>query len=1061
MLRIFQKLIIHALNFIIGLNLVLFDIPFASTYANAKEHKEEYVNENSCGKENQKPTDSNPENCCEGLEWNDSSRTCVKPEPSPRKRCDTADAHNTCGPNQACFEGEMSDLYEDDEKYDQDVDKIDDREESFKPGLFTIKEDGKLCFSHKECGSGNCVSKSMTKKNRSKIGEFLTRVTSTIFFQRKCRPMYICRCAEEYETPIAKSDCCAGLAKDPEGKCVDKSMVEWQFKDGEPKEAGLAEHTCSVNVNPVDQYNYLQSTFKIRALEFLTSTAGEEDCLGFNKKVKAVGEFLKSRRSEISKNFYLKMNELKEERNKLVNAKFDLQQAEQDRSVANADSFIAAERVTGAEMIKMLIKEQELMMSYEQSLSLIYDETMPKFQALSEEWASIDPKKKGKRCRGYTGWPFGEQKNKRRWMYRYKVKARHSGNVEILKDKQIKYLISKMGGTGKQTKSSYFLTDPLMPGFKKFNNYGDTMFFIGAKYRRKLGIKKGFLGSIITGLTMATMFATGGALFGTQLASAVAGRNSGFEKWVNGINKKNKDDEQYLAGYYNDFIGSLMKYFSSLNFDEDIELGIQKQCIASNFKQGIQEYQEDKQYKTEEQYFSSEPQAGKAPASTQEEEEEEIEPAESSNDEFAGEETIGIDPIAEALEQTPAGGEDQNQTDKITYEAGTRNQIDENGNSLKAPSCMKSVIALSELQKIAFTQSWMYSYNQKRTYKQFAGNYRHNFLISLAADFAMASAYLKKMSGFAGMRGGLRALSIACLEKRLAEILGYGGAGGLVADADKYENEKKEIEWQKSQQASLDCKNCNLTGRAKSFKVDIKTGTNSTLSGKSDKGKMIPHLFDQGMQDWDGISKKFAIAKQAMLDRSKKIKELYPEATEENEKIQGIYSKFGGADISSLEAMGVQVPAEVKAELAEEGQAAEEIVTPQVISTPNKVVESPKAAPAAVAKEEVKTAKKVSALNLFGEDETAQAEPASKTGLSYKEEKEILEEIEKEKENYVEHSGDSIFQKVSKAYVRSAYPRFMTKKRQIASEPNQEPRPEVDPQKKSLSDKLEGFHNSL
>jgi len=395
MLRIIRKLIIHALNLIIGLNLVLFDIPFASTYANAKEHKEEHVTENSCGKENQKPVDGNEANCCEGLEWNETSRTCVRVEFSPRKRCESADAHNTCGPNQACFEGEMSDLYDDDEKYDKNFDEIDDREESFKPGLFTVKEDGKTCFSHKSCGSGNCVSKSMTKKNRSKISEFLTKVTSTIFFQRKCQPMYICRCAEEYETPIAKSECCPGLTKDPEGKCVDKSIVEWQFKDSEPKEAGIAEHTCSVNANPVDQYYYLQNTFKIRALEFITSTAGEEDCLGFNKKVKAVGEFLKSKRVEITKNFYLKMKDIKEERNQLVNAKFDLQQQEQDRSVANADSFIAAERITGAEMIKLLIKEQELLMSYEQSLSLIYDETMPKFRALAEECARRLQRRRG------------------------------------------------------------------------------------------------------------------------------------------------------------------------------------------------------------------------------------------------------------------------------------------------------------------------------------------------------------------------------------------------------------------------------------------------------------------------------------------------------------------------------------------------------------------------------------------------------------------------------------------------------------------------------------------
>jgi hypothetical protein len=1056
-----KQIFIHFIHLIIGLNLVLVDLPFSSSSAHAKKkkHREEHETEHTCGKENQKPSNGDEQNCCEGLEWNPSTSTCLKPEPTPRKRCDSADAHDTCGPKQACFESEPSDLYDDDDKYDDKVDELEEKEESFSPKLTRFREDG-TCFGHQQCASGNCVSKSMTKKRSNKVSEFLTKLISTVTFQRKCQPMYICRCAEEYETPIAKSECCSGLVKDPEGKCVDKSMVEWQFSENEPREAGLAEHTCSVIVNPVEQYNYLQTTFKLRSLEFLTATAGGDDCLGFNKKVKAVGDFLKSKRMEITKNFNLKMKEIKQERNNLVNAKFDLQQAEQERSIANADSFIAAERVTGADMIKLLIKEQELMMSYEQSLSLIYDETMPKYQALAEEWAAIDPKKKGKRCRGYTGWPFGQQKNKRRWMYRYKVKARHSGNVEILKDKQIKYLISKMGGTGKQTKSSYFLTDPLMPGDKSFNNYGNK-----GRYRRKLGIKKGFLGSVITGLTMATLFATGGVLFGYQLASGVAGAGSGFEKWVNSINKKNQDDEQYLAGYYNDIIRSLMTYFSNPAIENDIELGIQKACISSNFKQGVEYFQDDKSYKTEDDYYSDEELEGKAPASTEEtneeEEEEEFNEMDGENiDEFEDDESIGNDPIAEALEKGNHVPKEKNKSDKIVHEEGKRDSVDENGELLKSPTCMKSMIALSELQKITFTQSWMYSYNPKRTYKQFAGNYRHNFLISTAADFSSASAYLKKMSGFAGMRGGLRSLSIACLEKRLAEIEGYKGDGGVIADAGKYENEKKDVEWQKSQQASLDCKNCNLTGRAKSYKVNINSSTNSTMTSKSEKGKMIPHLFNQGMQDWDGISKKYAIARQAMLDRSKKIKQQFPEATAENEKIQAIYSKFGGANPLSLEAMGINVPAEVKADFMDESQTAQTNATPQTMSTPNEALAGAELDKGAMAKSEMKNSKmkKANINNLFGEDDEVGSDPVSKTGLSRQEEKQMLEEIENEKENYVEHTGDTLFQKVTKAYIRSAYPRFMSRKRQIASEAKEE----ITPEKKDLYEKLKNFHeNSL
>ena len=1014
----------HLLNLCLVYSMLMWDVKGIAQFqlitnnAQAEEEYESttYEDEETCGQVGKKPKDNNPENCCAGLEWDESQNACVEAVKYPRKQCEGA-SDNSCSPGQSCLESEIEDLYGDDEEHDDAVDDVEIKNEET-----GIKENGKRCYSDKQCDSGWCASKK-EKSAYQKKGIFnkVKKMFRTVTFQRRCKALFVCRCADNYEKPIGDGKCCEGLKKDPEGKCVPESQLEWGMFEYTGEEGQFSENTCSVKVDPKEQYAYIQAMFKLRAFEWLTATSNETDCLGYQKRLKdEIGTPLKTKRNQLAKMLEEAQKEIRKRRNELVNAKFSLNK-EQNAGEMEREVWQAENRITGEAMLELMIEEQRVMQHYENNLNGIYTEAFNKLQKIHQDWGMTDPKEKGKRCRGNSIFSR-KQKNKRRWMKRYKVKAKAKhGNNAVVKDDAVRFMIESMGGKIQTKKSRYFLMDPLMPGGETFKDYGTS-----GKHRRKLGNKNSVVGIAMIVVGVAAIAAGPGFLMygGAILAGGIALQ-------ARSIKKSKGEEKHYLPGIFNDFLPNLIEYFKAPEMASDIELGINRTCLETNFEQDSStHYTEDSDYVDEDQYYA------------QEEQEEEFYNIDNQDmDEFAGEYT---------------GIED----DEIIFEEGKRGEIVD-GEVQTPKACVQSYLSLVDLQKISFAQFWMYSHNDKRTYKTFAGNPRHNMMMTIINDFTVVKNYLTSMSGLPGSLGGYREQSIQCLLNRLKDA-NWEGTAGLAAGAKNYENTPGQLQWEKSRQSTLDCKNCNLKGQAKAHNIKVPTNTSSTLFGKDNNGSIASSIFSKGLGDWNEVNKNYAIARKALLDRNKALMEQDPQAFSENQKLAKIYSQATGVSDQTLQNMGYQIPAgrspmggaDGAANSSNSSNATTELEA-------EKVEEKAEVAPKAsnTTNDEGNNKKNIAGLfddmGLDGSSESGSDNFKSHTGLRRRTEKKIIEHIQEHEKKYAPDPSDNLFEKVSKAYVRSAYPRFMQrKKREPASNEKK------DSMKSQLLDKLKSFETN-
>lgn len=991
--------------------------------AKAGKHKTEYETNNTCGPEGGKPKNGDNNNCCEGLQWDNSKQVCAKVS-YPRKKCDEGQ-HNSCNPGQSCLASEFQDLYPDEEQYDEEIDKVEEEMENG-VGVLKPRDVGEKCFSDKQCFTMNCISKKNNHKKKKGISKWLTKIITTITFSRRCEPIFVCRCAESGEKPVGNGQCCEGMKKDPSGKCVSEEAFDLLYGNynSASDHMELMPETCSVNINPLKQYHYISNTFKMRGFEYLTANSDVSDCLGFADKMEKLGDKMIQKRKELSAEFHKAMNQNIQERNELVNTKYS-----KHRSMASGNQkYVAEDRVTGKDMLELLKNQQLIYMKYEQGLNALYKEVHNELSTLTDEWKNTNPKTKhGKKCRSQ----WWKQKKKRAWQYRYKIKSRYSGNSEVFLNPRIKSVVEELGGSTRNNRR-YFLTDPLLPKSKNFKSYGGkTWFAASGKWRRKMKPtgRKTEASGFEAGLQMFYTGAKGSGFTGIMLQNQAEAAKDKLSQWLARSLKAQSKESEKLSGMHKHLLQGMLSYYNDGQLQGDIELGINMKCLATNL-------QEDSSftYMDNNQYVDNEDDGIDRTISSEEEQEENEIVYDEDINEFEDENII-----------------DDNE---IEYEAGIRNDNDVNGKTLVNNACVKTAFVLAEIQNIAFSQLWMYGYQKKRKYG-FGEDHRYKMLASNRKALKDMEEYLTELSGNPGSdAGGLRGQSITCLDERIKEFNDWDGDGGIAAGADNYEQQRNEKEWQKSKQADLDCKNCNLTGQAAGVDINI-PGTNSaTILANKIGGNLGSDLFSSGKTDWANINNKYAIMKKNLLDRDKDILDKHKKDRDQFMKLQTLVNESMGPSHAAMRKLGLTPPnSETSNDSSNLTSANASALSSSSDSEKDKSNSSDKNSSLAgsgnstSAQDNGSNASGSSAADQlknmyseFGSDYDSDEDEAEKkiskyTGLKRKERSQMLKAISENKKKYESQTGDSLFEKVSKAYVRSAYPSFMSRKvRKPASE---------------------------
>jgi hypothetical protein len=993
-----------------------------------------------CYKEGEKPLQGDEHKCCTGLQY--YNNICTTPPNTPRKKCKEGD-HNSCGTGQACLKSEVEDLYGDDASQDDAVDKIYQERESYTGvgKLLMLGPDSKMpCFNDKMCTTFNCVE----SEGKSGLGKLVRKAVKI----KKCRDLYVCRCAAVNETLTGKAKCCPGLRTAPGGtKCMDPASLDALYADYTGLKPGFDPISCSINPDPASLLKYIKDTYIMRAWEWVTSTADQtDDCLGFAKRLRNdFGIPFRQKRVSIVNAFKASFEGIKGERNNLVNAKFSLNKTREEggHTDEEANRMIAAERITGVDMIKLMIKEQELMIKYEQSLFALYTDFAQKLSVYATEWSAYGEKwnKKGERCRGLKIWPFKKSKNKRRWKRRYKVKHKGSGsgkgaNAKLVNENSVKEMITALGGSTEGLKKRYFLIDPLMPGNfakssnKEFKRNGQS-FLRAGKYRRTLG-EPGFW-------SFALVFLIAGPLI--TIAAVVH----------NYKNRAEKGEKRLMVGIRKNMTPDLMDYFKRPQLNGDLELGLDATCLRTDFKQATGTYKSDQSYKNDKDYFSKD--------KKEKEEEEE--------DQLATEE--------------------YNQTmDEFTDDGSVKAEariVGERVDSKTPRKCLKTALAISELASTAFSQWWLYSYSPKRT--QEVMTTRIMLYGALATTFVDLNNYLNLLSGD---HIGLRFQSIACLKRRLEEY-GFSAENGLVAGQDKYESEIEDIEWQKSQQSMLDCKNCNLKGNGGAVGVKApRSTTSSTLGNTNTHNSLGAPLVSRDIVDLNIAGKKWNSILQMRKKHNEKVMRDDPNAVERAKKIHGFFNRFSGPsnagvaaasgfdlsqinldqngnpqrDPSSLsDAEKARLAQEAKDKLALDSGKYKKGPAGTGLSKSGKGKGSKEAKKGKTKKKNLKGLFDDDDESIFGDsdsdnDSDSKGSKTVKTysGLSVQEDDEMVKSVTKG--NAIKNmSGHTLWQKVTRAYFRSGIPRLLTRKVKRKPASTEKNRDHLPPEKRKFLEALE------
>jgi hypothetical protein len=978
---------------------------------------EEEEETQECYKKGEVPPRGEEDRCCPEFQYYGGK--CDTPPEFSRKKCDdesleydnAREPSKICpDPTEACMRSDVEDMFGGtlaSEASDNELEKkIAKRENGFWSKLFKPRANGKTCSNDKRCETWNC-----TKIPKRKNGKIKRKKNGKIKYKwmKRCKPLYLCRCVNNGEkAPHGGAKCCPGLKKDVGEYCRDPNAFGVLYPNDSPIEAGMDPVSCAVNVPPLALYNYLKDTYKLRAFEWLYSTAGNtDDCFGFAPKLKALAESMRLKRIAIVAAFQAELDELKRDRNELVNKKFSAHRAmaNEDTSTQDKEVAVAVDRMTGKAMILLMKKEQTIMTRYEQTLAALFKDIEPKLETLKVEWESKDPDKKHKKdCRGFLSF---SKKNKKRWKHRFKVKDRQSNaNSEAVKNDAITEKMKDLTTTDARTiisgKKVYFLNDPLMPGNKTFKEYGQS-FLRKGKYRRTLG-KPGFwLMAIVTVLT-------GGVLLIPALVGTIVARK-----------RASKKEKTFLSGVRQNFSPDISDYFQRPEMKGDLELGIDTTCLATDFKESEAEsYQEDIKYEDSDEYFERAPASEEDQAKqeeVQEENEEEI-------DEFAD------------FEQTSNEG--------VRYENGKRRSSKSFSKKTGAQKCARTAVAITEISNSAFAQFWLYSYSKKRKYENFGSGRRTQVLTALTIAFKKAQAHL-------GMMANYRLQSITCLDNKLKEF-DWGREGGIISEADKYNNEGEDIEWQKSKQADLDCKNCNLKGQGGTVGFKARKIGTSSISGNVDAFNTIKNpLISTETLDIKKINKNYAAYLASMKKKNAEILKKDPDAKARSElMLKSINAAIdpsakgvaftGGFD---LETMTLKKSSR---DVAGENEKDKKQESPKESKM---ILDSGEAAKLALAqkntsKKNKKNKKdlKKNLKGLFGdsdeifadlEEAREKTDGKSLTGLTTSDEQNILTNISNkgvaDRSQISTDSLTSLFDKVSKAYVREALPRLLSRRK--------------------------------
>jgi hypothetical protein len=626
--------------------------------------------------------------------------------------------------------------------------------------------DVSYCTQDANCQSYNCVRNpyyTAARLNKHYIPPAYSNMEHEKY--RICLEQRVCRPALYQDKLVSGVECREGMKTDSAGECRYIEEIEKTPPVNPDISFLFDEKGCNINVDPG---NFLTKLKRVRAFEWLIDAATLHDChidkvTGKSLLQHLKDGFLKSlvdgrikAFSELEKT-YLDIHARKK---KLIGKKLNHialvhELSEEQRKAADYDEDVqTANRILGMEMFGLIQDEQTAMIAYEQALMNSFIIADNHLKAAQEIWKGATDSKQ-KTCKRWNVW--FKKKLRSNWRYRYKVWLPKPENSKAFDSVTQKYmgemrdfqLTKRKSFLGIKGKTKFNLHDPLLPTNRVFKDYGGGG--LSGKFRRRL-------------------YSSGDRLVVMR---------SDMEK-------------------------RMRTRFASSNYVGDFELGLNKGCVVS----GAHSPSFVDKLKFE---------------------------AELPREHTVEEKAL----VATFCKNNPKDLTCIFKQKKVT--------------------CAESNKVYDEMMSLSFTQMILYShgFNDRQTTGTGAAKYK--LLESIRADLKFLIEHLKGLSG--DRIKSLRPRMLACMDiNYILPDMEYEKASlnkGMITGGKKYINKEVEKNWQRSKQSIIDCKNCNLSIEGGEIEIDFdKTNnvaiadakwrqtldkqdysTSSTLLAKFEKGK--------------------------------------------------------------------------------------------------------------------------------------------------------------------------------------------------------------------------------
>lgn len=417
------------------------------------------------------------EDCCESLIYNGTSNVC---EDFTYINTSLASCSNDaqCSGGNGCFSQRPEDVA-------SGSDISDENKMYLLTGASSARPIGESCIGNLDCKTVNCVAGTCSNK-------------------------MICRNAAEGEIAIGSIACEGSLQKDATGKCGlspdNASSVYSGLIDPDSILTSFEQDKCQYEVDPDAHQKMLAALKTFRGLEWLFSTIGlpdSDDCLKvlpfYREKIKD----LLSNRKELLKEFSIKMSEIENDYNVIMNASENSDALVMYEGLQIKESELANRKASGVDALKLMYRRNVIFQEYESVMLDLtnrlaenikkFNDGMKTWTDGADSWQVGDSTVNAYRCSafyqkrriGHSWRTYDYTTIGTRWDHGYVVDGNIERNKSITEREKVLNYLSFISGIPQdevksQFSTNYSLVDPIMPGNTNFSHYGTNAYSGGS-----------------------------------------------------------------------------------------------------------------------------------------------------------------------------------------------------------------------------------------------------------------------------------------------------------------------------------------------------------------------------------------------------------------------------------------------------------------------------------------------------------------------------------------------------------------------------------------------------